>query len=152
MNPIITTPRGKVYVGKNGKAVLEWNANFAPKWSRRFSNAQKFVDSEVLRLCEPYTPMKTSMLIKSGTLGTTIGSGLVQWIAPYAKFQYYGKVMIGVESRSAWAKKGERKEVTERDLTYHGGGLRGSFWFQRMKEVHGRQIIEGAKKIAGGGE
>jgi hypothetical protein len=96
--------------------------------------------------------MKTSMLIKSGTLGTTIGSGLVQWIAPYAKFQYYGKVMVGVESRSAWAKKGERKEVTERDLTYHGGGLRGSFWFQRMKEVHGRQIIEGAKKIAGGGE
>jgi hypothetical protein len=78
----IETPRGVVYHDENMKAVLEWNTNFQPKWQKRYSEAQKFVDSEVLRLCEPYTPLLTGMLIKSGTLGTDIGSGTVQWIAP----------------------------------------------------------------------
>jgi hypothetical protein len=149
---VIETPRGKVYHGTNGKAVLEWNPNFKPKWDGRYSNAQKYVDSEVLRLCEPYLPFRTGMLIKLGILGTKIGSGWVIWLGPYARFLYYGKVMVGIESRSAWAKKGEKKEVIDKDLTYHGGGLRGSFWFARMKEISGRAIIAGAKKIAGGGK
>ena len=147
----IETPRGAVYHTPNMSAVLEWNSNFVPKWTNRFSKAQMFVDSEVLRLCEPYTPILTSMLIKSGVLGTEFGSGLVQWIAPYAKFQYYGKVMVGVQSGSPWARRGEKKVVTERPLTYHGGGMRGAYWFERMKEVHRDKIVEGARRIAGGG-
>lgn len=151
MTTEIRTSRGRVYVGENGKAVLEWNTDFQPKWQKQYSDAQEFVDSEVLRLCEPFIPLKTSMLVKSGTLGTEVGSGVVEWIAPYARFQYYGKVMIGVNSRSAYAHRGERKVVTGRDLVYHGGGLRGAFWFQRMKEIYGEQIISGARKLAGGG-
>ena len=138
----IETPRGAVYHDSNMKATLEWKTDFVPKWTKRFSKAQMFVDSEVLRLCEPYTPLLTSMLIKSGILGTEFGSGLVQWIAPYARYQYYGKVMIGRAP----------KIVTDKPLTYHGGGMRGAFWFQRMKEVHRDKIIEGARRIAGGGE
>lgn len=147
--PTITTPRGTLSVQGN-EAVLEWNPDFASKWAGQYSEAQKYVDSEVLRLCEPYTPFLTGFLIKEGDLGTEIGSGEVVWLGPYARFQYYGKVMVGIESRSAWAKKGERKVVTDKDLTYHGGGLRGSFWFQRAKEVYGDQVIEGARRIAGG--
>jgi len=149
--PTISTPRGTLSAQGN-EAVLKWNTNFVSKWTGRFSEAQRFVDSEVLRLCEPYTPFLIGFLVKSGDLGTEIGSGEVAWIAPYARFQYYGKVMIGIESRSAYAKKGERKVVTEKDLVYHGGGLRGGFWFQRMKEVHGDQIIEGARKIMRNGQ
>lgn len=149
---IVETPRGRVFVNDaTGKAELTWNTNFHQRWTKQYSEAQVFVDSEVLRLCEPYIPMKTSMLIKSGILGTVVGSGLVQWIAPYAKFQYYGKVMIGETSRSAYAMKGEKKVVTNKNLVYHGGGIRGSFWFRRMKEVHGDTIIRGAKQRAGGG-
>jgi hypothetical protein len=129
MKPVIKTPRGTVFIAKNGKAVLEWNTNFRPKWQRRYSAAQKFVDSEVLRRSEKYTPLLTSMLIKSGTLGTAIGSGLVQWIAPYARRQYYSPRAPGSQT----------------------GPLRGPFWFARMKAVSGRSIISGAKKIAGRG-
>ena len=128
--PIIETPRGKVFHMKNGKAKLEWNTNFQPKWQRQYTNAQKFVDSEVLRYCEPFIPLKTSMLIKSGILGTDIGSGTVKWIAPYAKAQYY---MV-------------RKNPSQT------GPLRGPYWFERMKPLFGRQIVMGAKKIAGGGK
>jgi hypothetical protein len=126
--PIIKTPRGRVFQTKNGKAALEWNISFQPKWQGRFTRAQKFVDSEILRLSEKYTPLLTSMLIKSGVLGTEIGSGVVQWIAPYARRQYYSPRAVGSQT----------------------GPLRGPFWFERMKAVSGRTIINGAKRIAGG--
>ena len=125
--PIIQTPRGKIILNKAGKAELKWSSNFQPKWQRRYSRAQKFVDSEVLRYSEPYTPMLTGTLIKTGALGTDVGSGLVQWIAPYSKDQYYLPRKVG--SRT--------------------GPLRGSFWFERMKSEKVQVIISGAKKLAG---
>lgn len=52
---------------------------------------------------------------------------------PYARFQAGGKVMIGTESKSPWARAGERKVLTNRNLKYHGGSLRGAHPFERMK-------------------
>lgn len=52
---------------------------------------------------------------------------------PYARFQAGGKVMVGVYSHSPWARLGERKVVTNKNLTYQGGGLRGAHPFERMK-------------------
>ena len=127
MTTMIETPRGAVVLNAQGKAELKWNPNFAPKYTRRYSQAQKFVDSEVLRQCEPYTPLLTGTLIKTGILGTDIGSGTVQWIASYARAQYYSPRKPG-------------------SLT---GPLRGPFWFARMKEVRGSEIVTGAKKLVG---
>lgn len=126
--PVIITPRGGIFVTAGGKAELRWRIGFQPQMQRRFTNAQKFVDSEVLRQCEPYIPMRTSMLIKSGILGTRIGSGTVQWIAPYARPQYYSPRKPG--------------SIT--------GPLRGPFWFERGKAVWGRMVVAGARRIAGG--
>ena len=114
-------------------AQLVWSPGFGPERNKQFMTAQKFVDSEVLRLSAPYTPMKTGMLIKSGTLGTVIGSGVVQWIAPYARAQYYRPGRIG----------GSGTDSVK-------APLRGPRWFERMKSKYGAQIIAGAKKIAGG--
>ena len=125
--PIINTPRGTIVQTANGKEQLTWNTNFQPKWQRNYTDSQKFVDSEVVRLCEPYTPLLTSMLVKSGTLGTIIGSGEVSWIAPYARNRYY----------------------TPRKSPSTTGPLRGPFWFERMKSVYRDQILSGAKKFMG---
>jgi len=129
MSEPIKQPANKTVRGPKNKAELAWNPKFAPKWTRRYSRAQVFVDSEVLRLSEPFTPLLTGTMIKSGILGTDVGSGKVQWITPYAKDQYY-------RGRSPGLSK--------------FGPLRGRFWFERMKEVHGTKIIKGAKQIAGG--
>lgn len=123
--PRIDTPRGAVVMTKFGKAKLEWSTDFLPKWQTKYSFAQRFCDSEVLRLSEPYTPMQTGMLIKSGQLGTVIGEGKVQWIAPYSKAQYYGKREPGSET----------------------GPLRGPMWFERMKAVWGERIIRGVRRL-----
>lgn len=129
MGDPIETPRGAVFVGKGGKAQLTWNTNFAPKWNGNYTRAQRFVDSEILRLSEPYIPMQTGMLIKSGLLGTDVGSGEVKWIAPYARAQYYRPGAPGRET----------------------GPLRGSLWFERMKAAYKQIILDGARRLAGGG-
>lgn len=122
-------------------AALHWNPNFAGDWSGRYARAQQFVDSEVLRLDDKYVPLRQGNLKKSGILGTVIGSGLVRYIAPYARYQYYGKVMVGKAP----------KQLTSIPLKYHSGDPnRGAKWFEVMKARHGRQIISGARKIMGG--
>lgn len=127
----ITTPKGSVIQikTKNGsiKAELKWNPGFSEMWNGRVTKAQVYLDSEVLRLSNRYVPLRTSMLQKSGILGTEIGKGEVCWIAPYAKEQYYDTA----DSRSY-------------------DPQRGAHWFKRMWADHSSAIIAGGKKRAGG--
>lgn len=109
---------------------------------------QRYIDSEVIRLCDPYTPYRTGDLRKSVRAGTKIGSGEVIWNARYARFQYYGCVMVSPATGSAWAGKNEKKVLTDRPLTYHGGG--GKLWFERMKADHCNEILRGVAQMIGG--
>ena len=61
-------------------------ARFHPKYEQ----AQKFLDSEVLRDSQPYVPFRTGYLMESGNTGTVIGSGEIVYNAPYARRMYYG--------------------------------------------------------------
>ena len=74
---------------------------------------------------------------KSGTQETSIypinGGKQVIINVPYARFQAEGKVMVGVKSRSAYARRGERKVVINKNLKYHSSKLRGAHPFERMK-------------------
>ena len=108
----INTPRGRVITvtGEDGSvtAKLEWNPAFASQKAQSFSKAQVFVDSECLRYMNPLTPRRTGMLIKSGTLGTVIGSGSIEYLAPYARRQYYEH-----RSKARWFEtmKASKKDV-----------------------------------------
>ena len=109
---------------------------------------QKYIDSEVIRLSGPYTPHRTGVLKKSAKTGTKIGSGKVEYASPYGRYQYYGKLMVSPETGSPWAKRYETKVLTDRNLTYHGGGLlAGSYWFERMKADHKDKILAGARRF-----
>lgn len=96
---------------------------------------QKYIDSEVLRLSEPYMPFQSGMLKSSGQIGTVVGSGLVVYNTPYARYQYYGYVMVGKAP----------KQLTDRRIAYHGAPKRGAYWFERMKQNHGMALIEGVR-------
>lgn len=119
----ITTPRGSI-ISENGTAELTWNPDFATKRNAQFSKKQMFVDSEVLRRCSPRVPFRTGMLEKSGILGTDVGSGEVNYIAPYAARQYYNT-----------------SDVRSYDAN------RGAHWFARMKVAEKDDILRGADKI-----
>lgn len=92
-NFVIETPQGQIHTvrNKDGRATarLKWSSGYSQKKSKDFSKAQDFVDSECLRKMTPLTPRRTGMLVKSATLGTVIGSGMIEYLAPYARRQYY---------------------------------------------------------------
>lgn len=86
---------------------------------------QKFIDSETIRLMDPYTPKDKGDLIKSATTNTTIGTGRIVQITPYAKRWYYTPA------------------------NFQGAPMRGNKWFERMKASHRDSILRGAASLAG---
>lgn len=111
----IKTPRGSIVKTESGMAELTWNPAFSSQRNQSFSRMQKVIDSEVLRRCAPRIPLDTGMLIKSGTLGTIIGSGEVNYVAPYAKKQYYDTAETRPYDANRGAKWFERMKVSEKD-------------------------------------
>ena len=81
--------------------------------------------------------LKKYVSLKSGTQKDSVnpinGGKQVIINVPYARFQAEGKVMVGVKSRSAYARRGERKVVINKNLKYHSSKLRGAHTFERMK-------------------
>ena len=125
---------------------LDWNRRFGRNNTEYFERVQKFIDSECIRLMTQYTPMQNNMLQKSVTLGTRIGSGIIYYNSPYARYQYYGKLMVSSVTGSAWARNGETKVITGIDLIYskrqHPNAQKR--WFETMKTNHKKQILRGA--------
>ena len=125
----ITTPRGTLVQRKTSggvvKAQLTWSPSFGAERTRQLRTVQAFVDSEVIRLMAPYTPMQSGLLIKAATLGTVIGSGKIEQIAPYAAMQYY-----------------------RTDITRKYDPRLGAKWFERMKVDYKDYILKGAAQKA----
>lgn len=119
----IATPRGQIFKTKNGTAKLTWNPNFQNKWQGKYDKGQMKLDNAILKDTDKYVPMKTGMLKLSGRLGTIIGQGLIMYIAPYSKSQYYKKRKIGS----------------------YTGSLRGPYWFERSKADNKHNWIKIAK-------
>lgn len=118
---------------------------------------QKFIDSEVIRLCDPKVPFATGVLKHSAITASVIGQGMVVYATPYARYLYYGEVygpnipiFEAGELAGFWSPPGQKKHPTGRRLTYNGAPERGSFWFERMKAERGDDIIQGAAALAGG--
>lgn len=87
-------------------------------------NVQKVIDSEVLRLNNPYVPKDTGALVQSGTLNTEVGSGEVKYRTPYARKQYY--------------------------IPMNHEGQRCAYWFEEMKRSGGKEkLLNVARKAVG---
>lgn len=121
---------------------------------------QKFIDQETIRLMVPYTPALNGVLEESATLGTVIGRGIIKQDTPYARYQYYGKLMVDPITKKGafyspgygyWSRPKVKKILTNTDLIHNKSKhpLAGPFWFERMKKNESSRILEGARKIAG---
>lgn len=85
---------------------------------------QKYIDSKVLEYCEPYVPKRENFLIASGKEQTIVGSGEVRYRTLYARRWYY------------------------MPANFQEAPQRGNYWFERMKQRHKKQILEGAVGVA----
>lgn len=88
---------------------------------------QAFVDSEIIRLADPYVPFRTGALKDSAILNTVIGQGEIVYATPYAKRLYYHP-----------------------EYNFNDAPMRGAHWGERMWADYGDEIIQGAAKMAGG--
>ncbi len=99
---------------------------------------QKLLTHEVARYCDPYVPMQQGILKNTRIIED---DGII-YNTPYARYQYYGKVMVGRAP----------KKLTDRNIQYHGAPKRGAFWDRRMwadkKSVIMNKIVEEAGGIA----
>lgn len=115
---------------------------------------QTFLDKTTAEHLQKYVSRKGGVQEKSIPVASNYGSGRIIINVPYARFQAEGKVMIGVKSHSPWARKGERKIVTSRNLKYHSERLRGKNPFERMKaDKRDRILVQTAsyaRRVSGG--
>ncbi len=121
---------------------------------------QKQIDESFLRYCDPYLPFDSGMLRDSGITSTKIGSGQVVWDTPYAHYLYEGILYVDPytgkgaffdENYGFWSRPNTQKVPSDRELLYHGGGLQGKKWAERMWADHGEDIIREATAVANQG-
>lgn len=133
---------------------MAYKANVDMVWNKPFSQVirettggdktQLFMANEVRRLCDPYVPANNMMLSRNVHIGVEGGKGYVHYLSPYARFQYEGKVMVGVKTGSAWAKRNEHKVVTSENLHYETfrHPLATSHWDKAMKVAHADDLAK----------
>lgn len=97
--------------------------------------AELVMATEVHRLSDPYTPWQEHELATQ----VTIEPGSITYNIPYAKYQWYGKVMAGNPRR-----------VTSKSLRYHGEPMRGSFWTNRMFADRKQDVVKAVEDFIKG--
>lgn len=106
--------------------ICDVNAAIRARGLESSGDVQRYIDTQVLELCNPKVPFDNGKLAESGDKETTIGSGEVKYHTPYARRWYYMPAI------------------------FQGAPERGNYWFERMKHEGGRdQILRGAKRISG---
>lgn len=89
--------------------------------------AQRFMTGEIYRLSKPYMPFDNNPL----TTEVTLEADSITHNVPYAKYQYYGKVM-----------KGTPRRVTNKSLRYHGEPMRGRCWVNRAMADRKQDVVK----------
>ena len=101
-----------------------------------------FMANEAKKLMDPYVPADSLTMSKGAKTYTESGRGIVEYPGPYARFQFEGKVMVGVNSRSPYARKGESKIVTGGILKHSKfrHPLATSHWDKAMMTARGADL------------
>lgn len=123
------------------------------RFERQFSNAQYWMDNQVMTDMVPYMPRQSGTFINlvRARSAALAGSGIVvAAVPPQGRFLWEGKVMVDPDTGSPFARKGAKKIVTDRPLTY-GNPRATPKWFYEAKHNHGKSWEVGVKKRAGGG-
>lgn len=79
------------------------------------TRAEHVLAEQIEKDTQPFVPALTGSL----TQRTRVVGNTVIYPGPYARFLYYGKVMVDPNTGSTYAPKGGTKVVTDRDLVFN---------------------------------
>ena len=119
------------------------------KLAESCTRAESIVGQQVIKDTAPFVPALTGSL----TIRTRLDGNKIIYPGPYARFLYYGKVMVDPQTGSTFAPKGGTKVLTNRDLVFSKAmhPQAQSHWFEASKaqnmEKWGRVADKAVKKF-----
>lgn len=112
---------------------------------------QRAFTAEVLKRIQKYMPFRTGETIKTMIAQTNINKPEIVVDVPYARFLYYGKLMVDPETGKAGipiddgfiSRKGVEKVKSDRDITYTTtkNPKAGPYWERRMMAAEKNAIL-----------
>lgn len=114
------------------------------KLAESCTRAESIVGQQVIKDTAPFVPALTGSL----TIRTSLDSNKIIYPGPYARFLYYGKVMVDPQTGSTFAPKGGTKVLTDRDLVFSKAmhPQAQSHWFEASKAQNLDKWIRVAEK------
>lgn len=97
----------------------------------------RFLRDTADRFMNPFIPMDNGILRRNKTYPS---NNEIKYTSPYAKYQYYGKLMLA-KNGSSWAKLGEKKVLTSKNLKYHSSGT-GAKWNELMMQRRKNDLVK----------
>ena len=88
--------------------------------------AQKWLDNEIIKDCQPFLPFLTGEL-QDSTSSSVLGSGIIEYDVPYARRLYYG---------------------VEFNFSKRKHPLAGPYWFEYAKSINKDKWIKGVNEVA----
>lgn len=118
----------------------------------KHGDVQRFHTANVLRRIQKYMPYRSGATIKLMTIQTDVNKPEIVIDAPYARFLYYGKLMVdpktgatGFLTKNGWrSRKGVPKVLSNRPITYTTtkNPLAGPFWDRALVAHEGDALVQ----------
>ena len=114
------------------------------KLAESCTRAESIVGQQVIKDTAPFVPALTGSL----TIRTRLDGNKIIYPGPYARFLYYGKVMVDPQTGSTFAPNGGTKVLTNRSLVFSKAmhPQAQSHWFEASKAQNLDKWIRVAEK------
>lgn len=114
------------------------------KLAESCTRAESIVGQQVIKDTAPFVPALTGSL----TIRTRLDGNKIIYPGPYARFLYYGKVMVDPQTGSTFAPMGGTKVLTNRDLVFSKAmhPQAQSHWFEASKAQNMEKWVRVADK------
>lgn len=108
------------------------------------STAEHILAVQIAKDTEPFVPAMTKSLVNR----TQVVGGTVIYPGPYARYLYYGRLMVDPDTGSAWAKKGKKKVLKDKALTFNKTvhSMAQSHWFEASKAMNNKKWMRVARR------
>ena len=116
--------------------------------------ALKMVKGQILADCNKFVPYDQGLLRDSSETHSHVmeyfGEAEIRliWATPYARYLYYGLLMVDSKTGSAWAREGDKKVLTSKPLKYSKEAA-SKLWCEKARAEYGedwRLIYQNALK------
>lgn len=120
--------------------------DFPERFEHACSQAEHLLAEQILKDTSPFVPFMTGSLDQRtkaehehmSDKAEVIDGNIIHYPGPYAKYLYYGKLMVDPNTGSSWAKAKATKVLTDKNLVFNTAyhALAQSHWMEASTAVN----------------